>query len=86
MKDLSTFNQAMLGRQVWRLLSKPESFMARVFKAKYFLFSSIWKASASDNSSYTWKSIMWGRNLVDKGVRWRIGDGASMIIYQTLGF
>ncbi|KAL5564302.1 hypothetical protein UlMin_027466 [Ulmus minor] len=83
LNDLSTFNQAMLGRQVWRLLSKPYSFMARVFKAKYFPFSSIWEASAGDNSSYTWKSIMWGRNLVARGIRWRIGDGASTLICQS---
>ncbi|KAL5540777.1 hypothetical protein UlMin_042390 [Ulmus minor] len=49
-KDLSTFNQAMLGRQVWRLLTKPDSFMARVFKAKYYPTSSIWEVSTNDST------------------------------------
>ena len=69
-RDLSIFNQAMLGKQVWRLLTRPNSLIARVLKVKYFLSCSIWEATANNTSSYTWKSIMWGRNLVTKGVRW----------------
>ncbi|KAL5565696.1 hypothetical protein UlMin_028860 [Ulmus minor] len=73
----------MLGRQVWRLLTKPYSFMTRVIKAKYYPTSSVWEAFASDNSFYTWKSILRARNLVAKGLRWRIGDGSSTLIYRS---
>ncbi|KAL5565516.1 hypothetical protein UlMin_028680 [Ulmus minor] len=82
-RDLSVFNQAMLGKQVWRLVTRPSSLAARVLKAKYYPNSSIWEADANDSSSYTWKSILWGRNLVAQGTRWRVGNGESISIYQS---
>ncbi|KAL5578314.1 hypothetical protein UlMin_020013 [Ulmus minor] len=82
-RDLSMFNQAMLGKQVWRLITKPDSLIARVLKAKYFPSSSIWEAHDKTNSSYMWRSILWGRNLVAQGVRWRVGNGSSIQIYQS---
>ncbi|KAL0885693.1 hypothetical protein Bca101_009676 [Brassica carinata] len=35
-KDLSDFNTAMLGKQFWRLIEKPNSLFSRVFKGPYF--------------------------------------------------
>ncbi|KAL5579331.1 hypothetical protein UlMin_011773 [Ulmus minor] len=35
-KDLSMFNQAMLGKQVLRLITRLDSLIARVLKAEYF--------------------------------------------------
>ncbi|KAL5576098.1 hypothetical protein UlMin_017797 [Ulmus minor] len=54
-----------------------------VFKAKYFHSSAIWHATANSNASYVWKSILWGRNLVVRGVRWRVGDGRSISVYNS---
>lgn len=35
MRDLA-FNSALLGKQVWRLITKPNLLMSRVLKSKYF--------------------------------------------------
>ena len=35
-KDFALFNKAMLAKQGWRLLCKPESLCARVLKGKYY--------------------------------------------------
>ncbi|KAL5579502.1 hypothetical protein UlMin_011944 [Ulmus minor] len=82
-KDLTIFNQALLGKQVWRFLQRPNSLVSHVFKAKYYSYSSIWEAFASTNASYIWKSILWGINLVAKGIRWRVGNGSSISIYNS---
>ena len=35
-KDLCKFNEAMSGKQVWRLLHDTDSLFYKVFKTKYF--------------------------------------------------
>ncbi|KAL5574849.1 hypothetical protein UlMin_016548 [Ulmus minor] len=82
-RDLSLFNQALLGKQVWRFLQRPNSLVSQIFKAKYFPSSSIWECDASATSSYVWRSILWGRNLVALGMRWRVGNGSFISIYNS---
>jgi len=35
-KNLPTFNLAMLGKQGWRLKTNPDSFVTRLYKARYY--------------------------------------------------
>lgn len=72
-KDLCKFNKVMLAKQVWCLIYDTKSLFYRVFKAKYFPNCSIFEANLSF-SSFAWKSILWSRDLIDKGSSWRIGD------------
>lgn len=77
-RDLVLFNQAMLGRQCWRLLTDPTSLCARVLKGRYFPDCDFWDAPQPRSSSFTWRSICFGMKLVKEGVRWSIGDGKKI--------
>lgn len=79
-RDLGLFNQAMLARQGWRILTDPNSLCARVLKGRYFPDSDFWNASQPSGASFTWRSILFGRELLKKGVRWGIGNGTSVKI------
>ena len=56
-KDLKVFNDALLGRQAWRLLREPSSLLARVMKAKYYPHCDFLEASLGHSCSYSWSSI-----------------------------
>ena len=52
-KDMVKFNEALLAKQVWRLLHDHNSLFFRVFKAKYFPTGSVFDAKSSVGS-YAW--------------------------------
>jgi hypothetical protein len=86
-RDMELFNQAMLGRQCWRLLTVPDSLCARVLKGRYFPDGDFWNASCPRSASYTWCSILHGRKLVKRGILWGIGDGSTVRIkHDRFGF
>jgi hypothetical protein len=63
-----------------RLLTDPTSLCARVLKGRYYPDSDFWHATRPRTSSYTWRSILHGRDLLVQGVRWGIGDGKTVKI------
>lgn len=44
-REFDSFNWAMLARQGWRMLKDPQSFVVKVYKAKYFKNSQLLEAS-----------------------------------------
>jgi hypothetical protein len=76
------FNQAFLANQGWRLLTEPDSLCARVLKACYFKENNFLSATCPKRASYTWRSIIKGRDLLREGLVWRIGDGASIRVME----
>lgn len=36
------------------------------------------------SSSYLWRSLMAGRDVIAKGSIWRVGDGASVDVWRDL--
>jgi hypothetical protein len=79
-RDMKIFNQAMLARRCWILLTQPESLCARVLKGRYFPKCSFLDASTTRSCSFTWRSLMYGKNLLLQGIVWCIGDGNSVRI------
>ena len=81
-KEIEKFNEALIAKQVWRMMKNPDSLCHKVFKALFFPDYSILEATNTANGSYAWKSILSARNVVRKGVVWRIGDGKTMCIKE----
>lgn len=81
-RDLSSFNQALVAKQGWRILHNSESLMAKTLKAKYFKRIDFIEAKLGSNPSFVWRSIIWGRQLLHDGLRWRNGNGTQVPIYS----
>uniref|UniRef100_A0A803Q009 DUF4283 domain-containing protein n=1 Tax=Cannabis sativa TaxID=3483 RepID=A0A803Q009_CANSA len=69
------FNQAMLAKQAWRILKNPNSHLSFLLKAHYFPQTSILTVVPGHNPSFTWRSILWGRDLLASGIIWKVGNG-----------
>ena len=80
-KELSLFNEALLAKQTRRLLQNKNSLFYRVFKRRFFPDCSIMEAKESHGGSYSWKSILKGRSVIERGAKWRVGNGESIKIW-----
>ena len=72
-KEIKKFNDALLAKQVWRMINNPDSLCHRVFKARFFPNYSILEARDSNVGSYAWKSILSARDVIRRGMVWRVG-------------
>jgi len=51
-KTMRSFNEALLAKQVWRLIKYPTSFLAICLKAKYFSNTDVLKARLGNQPSF----------------------------------
>ena len=81
-RDLALYNDSLLAKQAWHLLHNKSSLFYKVFKARFFPNCSIMEAHDSRSASYAWRSILRGREVLQRGARWRVGNGDSIKIWQ----
>jgi hypothetical protein len=80
-RDLHVFNKALPAKQGWRLLSNPESLMARIFKEKSYPSGSFMEAKIGSRPSHAWRSLCQAREVLELGIGWRVGNGTSIRIW-----
>ena len=56
-REIEAFNFAMLAKQGWRLLTNPDSLVARVLKGKYYGNTSFLEAKVGSCPSFLWKTM-----------------------------
>lgn len=67
---------------MWRILTVPHSFVARLLKARYFPSCSVLDAGLENNPSYVWRSILAAKRLIGEGSILKIGDGDTIDIWN----
>ncbi|KAL0451733.1 UNVERIFIED_CONTAM: Retrovirus-related Pol polyprotein from type-1 retrotransposable element R2 [Sesamum latifolium] len=77
-RDLQAFNLTML----WRILLNPVRVLSRVPRARYFPHGQILVASVGRNPSFTWRSILLSQQIVQAGLRWRVGNGNTIRVWD----
>ncbi|KAF5454504.1 hypothetical protein F2P56_024162 [Juglans regia] len=88
-KDLRIFNDALLAKQGWPIITNTDSLLHKLFKAKYFPKNHFLDAGLGNNPSFAWRGI-WGTiSKLWEGCRWRIGSGRIVKVWKVvwvLGF
>lgn len=80
--DIVSFNKALLAKQGWRLLSRPNSLLATVLKSKYYPHSSFLEAKLGSMPSFTWRSIIGAQDLLKSGVKWKVGTHDQIQVWR----
>ena len=81
LRDFRLFNQALLARQAWRVLSNPDSLCAQVLKAKYYPYGKLEDTVFTGNASSSWQAVSHGLDLLKRGFIWRVGNGRNIRVW-----
>ncbi|CAA0822384.1 Unknown protein [Striga hermonthica] len=70
-------------KQVFRAISRPETLMGGLMRAKYFRDKKWWNMKAKDNHSWLWKCWLKSAKWLRRGLRVRIGNGKDTLIWEA---
>lgn len=79
-RKLHDFNLALLGKQGWRLITKQDSMVRTIYKARYYPNRDYLSAKLGNNPNYVWRSILESQELLKKGIAVRVGNGLNVDI------
>lgn len=80
-RNLRFFNLVMLIKQGWRLVSNQDYFHFCILKAKFFPRMDFLDATEGSNPNFVLKSILQGKDLLNFGNRWRVGNGQMIKVW-----
>lgn len=52
-------------------------------RARHYRRGNFLEAAFGINPSYNWRSTIWGRELLQRGIRWRVGYGDTIRVYHS---
>ncbi|XP_026452273.1 uncharacterized protein LOC113352696 [Papaver somniferum] len=83
-RDLKFHNFAFLAKTAWRIANFPNSVVSLLLKAKYFRRVSFWDTTSPSRASWSWRSILKGKNIIKDGLRWAIGNGEQVDVWRDV--
>lgn len=67
LKNMQSFNLALLAKQGWRILQNSESLLAKILKSKYYPHCDLLSAPEKINALFLWKSIHSSLGILRRG-------------------
>lgn len=81
-RDLEAFNTALLCKQIWRVITRPNLLMSKVMKHKYFPKGDIFEATSKAGDSWIWKSWNDSKSLLTEDCNWLVGNGGKVKVWE----
>ncbi|CAA7021923.1 unnamed protein product [Microthlaspi erraticum] len=82
LRNLQDFNDALLSKLSWRILSNPDCLLARILKGKYFPNTTFLESKLGEGGSHGWKGIIIGRDLLKEKLGKIIGNGKKTSVWD----
>lgn len=80
-RSLQGYNMALIGKLIWQFMTKPDSLVARIYKARYYPNNHVLEAQKSGDASFIWSGICEVKEELRQGFKWVLGDGKSIKIF-----
>ena len=81
-RDVQVFNQALLAKVGWRIITNPDSLLAKVLLGKYCHKSSFLKTKATSAISHGWRGVLLDRDLLIKHLGKAVGNGEATSLWN----
>jgi hypothetical protein len=81
-RSFESFNEAMIAKLAWWVLSGRDSFFVTVLKAKYHVGSNWLNAPLPRSASFVWRGIEGAKALVARGACKLVGSGDSILVWS----
>lgn len=83
-RDLEAFNAALLCKQIWRVITRPNLLMSKIMKYKYFPNGDIFDAISKAGDSWVWKNLNESKVLLKEGCSQQVGNGVRIKVWEDI--
>ncbi|XP_048493650.1 uncharacterized protein LOC125494124 [Beta vulgaris subsp. vulgaris] len=80
-RDLRRWNTCFMAKLGWKFLTQPTKLWVQILKAKYCRGSNFLDAIPNQSQSSIWRDIFKGRELLNKGLVFNIGNGEDISLW-----
>jgi len=71
-------NTAFLAKLAWKVLTQPKNLWVQQIRAKYGAPEHFFESRPKPTDSWVWKCLLRLRPFIQKGIRWKVGNGHSI--------
>ena len=75
MKSLHVWNEALMAKHLWNVITDKDSIWVKWVKTQWLKGDSIWVTKQNQDNSWSWRQILSLRDKIRNFVMYKIGDG-----------
>lgn len=80
-KQLTTWNKAALGAQLWKVVSRKKCLWNSWVQAVYLKGESVWNVEIKYNDPWSWRKMVKLKEILSRYVKVMVGDGRTTSLF-----